>query len=45
MGVTQQGDTPQSLDIHVYQINAAGVFFPSMHLTEFVKLSTSDSSS
>ena len=41
MGVTQQCDTPQSLDI--YQITAAGVFFAAMHTTQFFKLSTSDS--
>ena len=39
--VTQQGDTPQSLDM--YQINAAGVFFPAMHITQFYNLLTSDS--
>ena len=35
MGVTQQRDTPQRLDI--YQINA-GVFFPVMHITQFVNI-------
>ena len=41
MGVAQQRYTPQSLDM--YQITAAGVFFPAMHITQVVKLSTSDS--
>lgn len=41
MGVAQQRYIPQSLDM--YQITAAGVFFPAMHITEVVKLSTSDS--
>ena len=40
-GVTQQRDTPQSLDI--YQITAADMFFPAMHITQFLKLPTSDS--
>ena len=33
MGVTQQRDTAQSLD--TYQITAADVFFPAMHLIHF----------
>ena len=28
---------------HIYQITAAGVFFPAMHATQFLKLSTFDS--
>ena len=34
MGVAQQRYTPQSLDM--YQITAAGVFFPAMHITQVV---------
>ena len=33
MGVTRQRNTPKSLDI--YQITAAGVFFPAMTTTHF----------
>ena len=36
MGVAQQRYTPQSLDM-MYQITAAGVFFPAMHITQVVK--------
>ena len=39
MGVTQQRDTPQSLDM--YQRTAASVFFPATHI--LLKFSTSDS--
>ena len=41
MEVTQQRDTPQSF-INIYQFTADGEFFQAMHITQLLKLLTSD---